>query len=70
MALAQPHGLEEPWQVISDEPTSLTTFEEYGWRFHIEEGFKDDKSGAFRLEECQLRDTGKLERERLADIGD
>ncbi len=62
VALAQPHGLEDPWQVVSDEPTSLMTFEEYGWRFQIEEGFKDDKSGAFRLEDSHLRDADKLER--------
>jgi len=62
VALAQPHGLEDPWQVVSDEPTSLTTFEEYGWRFQIEEGFKDNKSGGFRLEDSHVRDAGKLER--------
>lgn len=62
VALAQPHHVDDAWQVVSSEPTSITTFEEYGWRFHIEEFFLDDKSGAFQLEDSHLRDAGKLER--------
>ena len=60
--------------MVSSELTSLTTFEEYGWRFNIEEFFLDDKSGAFQadrpgrcrsvqdLEDSHLRDARKLER--------
>ena len=33
--------------VVSDEPTSLTTLDEYGFRFDIEENFLDDKSNGF-----------------------
>ena len=62
VAFAQPHDADDAWQVVSSEPTSLTTFEEYGWRFNIEEFFLDDKSGAFQLEDSHLRDAGKLER--------
>ncbi|WP_156103637.1 transposase [Deinococcus sp. YIM 77859] len=52
----------ELWQVVSDEPTSLETFAEYGQRFQIEEGFLDDKSGLFGLENSKLRDAASLER--------
>jgi hypothetical protein len=62
VTFAQPHDADDAWQVVSSEPTSLTTFEEYGWRFNIEEFFLDDKSGAFQLEDSHLRDAGKLER--------
>ena len=62
VALAKPYDLDDAWQVVSSEPTSITTFEEYGWRFQIEEFFLDNKSGAFGLEDSHLRDAGKLER--------
>jgi|GEM_PF-3149858 len=52
VSLIEADGREDVWQVVSDAPTSLTTFEEYGWRFHIKEGFKDDKSGAFLCALC------------------
>jgi hypothetical protein len=38
------------------------TFVEYGLRFDIEEGFKDDKSGAFQLESSKFRDAQALTR--------
>ncbi len=34
----------ELWYIVSDEPTTLQTFREYGLRFDIEESFLDDKS--------------------------
>ena len=44
LALAWPaNGQSDPWYVISDEPTDLDTFAEYGLRFDIEENFLDDK---------------------------
>ena len=48
--------------MVSDEPTGVETFAEYGERFQIEEGFLDDKSGLFGLEASRLRDAASLER--------
>ncbi len=62
VALGRPTDGPEQWQVASDEPTSLGTFAEYGERFQIEEGFLDDKSGLFGLEDSKLRDAASLER--------
>ena len=47
---------------MSDEPTGIKTFAEYGERFQIEEGFLDEKSGLFGLEASRLRDAASLER--------
>jgi hypothetical protein len=47
IALANPTDEDDPWYIISDEPTSLTTLAEYALRFDIKEGFLDDKSGGF-----------------------
>jgi hypothetical protein len=55
LALARPAGGTERWFVVSDEPTHLSTFDEYGLRFDIEENFLDDKSNGFQLESSQLR---------------
>ncbi|UBV42725.1 transposase [Deinococcus taeanensis] len=62
VALGRPSDGPEQWQVVSDEPTSINTFDEYGERFQIEEGFLDDKSGLFGLEDSKLRDALCLER--------
>lgn len=62
LALAKPHGVKEEWLIVSDEPTAVTTFDEYGLRFDIEEGFLDDKSGGFQLESSQIRSAEALER--------
>jgi hypothetical protein len=62
LALAKPHGVKEEWLIVSDEPTDVTTFDEYGLRFDIEEGFLDDKSGGFQLESSQIRSAEALER--------
>lgn len=62
VALGRPTDGPEQWQVASDEPTSLETFAEYGEGFQIEEGFLDDKSGLFGLEDSKLRDAATLER--------
>ncbi|GGL95496.1 hypothetical protein GCM10010840_36960 [Deinococcus aerolatus] len=48
--------------MVSDEPTSVETFAEYGERFQIEEGFLDEKSGLFELGDSRLRDAASLER--------
>jgi len=62
VALGRPMDGPEQWQVVSDEPTGPQTFAEYGERFQIEEGFLDDKSGLFGLEDSRLRDAASLER--------
>ncbi|MFB9995018.1 transposase [Deinococcus oregonensis] len=62
VALARPLDGPEQWQVVSDEPTSVETFAEYGERFQIEEGFLDEKSGLFGVEDSKLRDADSLER--------
>ena len=62
LALARPRGGTECWFVVSDEPTDLETFDEYGLRFDIEENFLDDKSNGFQLESSLLRSTDVLSR--------
>lgn len=64
LALAQvqtPQGWEE-WAILSDEPTSLKTLDEFGLRFDIEENFLDDKSAGFQLEASKIRDADALSR--------
>lgn len=55
------HGYEQ-WIIVSDDPTSLQTFDEYGLRFDLEENFLDDKSAGFQLEASELRRTDALSR--------
>lgn len=62
LALARPNGLRECWYVISDEPTDMETFTEYGVRFDIEENFLDDKSNGFQLESSLIRSAEALSR--------
>ena len=62
IALANPQEDEEPWYIISDAPTSLTTLDEYALRFDIEEGFLDDKSGGFQVEATKLDDAQAIAR--------
>jgi hypothetical protein len=62
VALAKPHGTKESWFIVSDEPTDLSTFDEYGLRFDIEENFLDDKSGAFQLEASLFRSANAISR--------
>jgi hypothetical protein len=62
LALARPRGGTECWFVVSDEPTDLETFDEYGLRFDIEENFLDDKSNGFQLESSLLRSAHILSR--------
>jgi hypothetical protein len=62
LALARPRGGTECWFVVSDEPTDLETFDEYGLRFDIEENFLDDKSNGFQLESSLLRSAHALSR--------
>jgi hypothetical protein len=55
------NGYEE-WAIVSDEPTDLKTFDEYGLRFDLEENFLDDKSAGFQLESSELRNVEALTR--------
>jgi hypothetical protein len=62
LALAKPHGTKEDWLIVSDQPTALSTFDEYGLRFDIEENFLDDKSSGFQLESSLIRSAEALSR--------
>lgn len=66
LALARSSDSNETWFVVSDEPTTLTTFDEYGLRFDIEENFLDDKSNGFQLEASLIRSPEALTRLCLA----
>jgi Transposase DDE domain len=62
LAVARHRDSHEWWYVISDEPTDMRTFEEYGLRFDIEENFLDDKSNGFQLESSLIRSAQALTR--------
>lgn len=62
LALGNLKGCQEEWLVASDQPTTLTTFDEYGLRFDIEENFLDDKSNGFQLESSLIRHADALGR--------
>jgi DDE family transposase len=62
LALARHSWTGEYWYIVSDEPTSVQTFTEYGRRFDIEESFLDDKSNGFQLESSLVRDADALTR--------
>lgn len=52
----------ELWVVVSDEPTTLQTFSEYGLRFDIEELFKDEQSSGWNLQKSEIRSVCDLSR--------
>jgi hypothetical protein len=52
----------EFWAVVSDEKTTLQTFQEYGLRFDIEENFLDDQSSGWNLQCSEIRDVCALSR--------
>ena len=62
IALANPEGDEDPWYIISEAPTDLTTLDEYALRFDIEETFLDDKSNGFQVEATRLDDPQAIAR--------
>ncbi len=62
IAIARHPQSKEFWIVVSSEPTSMITFEEYGLRFDIEENFLDDKSNGFQLEASLIRSADALNR--------
>ncbi len=53
---------DDPWFVVSDEPTGAKTLDEYGLRFDIEESFRDEKSGGYQIHTSQLATPDALER--------
>ena len=53
---------EEPWYIVSDEVTSVTTLDEYALRFDIEEEFLDNKSNGFEVESSKLSDPKAIRR--------
>ena len=52
----------ELWAVVSDEPTTLQTFQEYGLRFDIEETFLDDQSSGWNWQKSEIRSVTDLSR--------
>jgi hypothetical protein len=63
LALAQlDEPNQDPWLLVSDDFTDLTTFDEYGLRFDLEENFLDDKSNGFQVEASRLDTPAALER--------
>jgi hypothetical protein len=62
LAHAQTRNGYEEWAIVSDEPTDLHTFDEYGLRFDLEENFLDDKSAGFQIESSEIRDASMLSR--------
>lgn len=62
LALGRRQDGKEDWLVVSDEPTDVQTFAEYGLRFDIEENFLDDQSNGFQLESSRIRSAKALER--------
>ena len=53
---------DDPWFVVSDEPTDTKTLDEYGLRFDIEEAFLDEKSGGYQIHTSELAAPEPLER--------
>src|SRR5579859_2352452 len=51
---------DDPWFVVSDEPTDAKTLDEYGLRFDIEEAFRDEKSGGYQIHLSQLATSDAL----------
>jgi len=62
LALAKPNGTKDVWLIASDQITDVTTFDDYGLRFDIEENFLDDKSNGFQLESSLIRSADALSR--------
>jgi hypothetical protein len=57
-----PKGSAEAWYVLSDTAGGMEVFTDYACRFGIEEGFRDEKSGGFHLEDSGIRDEKMLEK--------
>jgi len=55
-------GADEPWYILSNDAASGEIFMEYALRFNIEEEFRDEKSGGFKLDKSRVEGTEALER--------
>jgi hypothetical protein len=62
LAVARPQSGNDVWYVLSDEPTDVTTLEEYGLRFDIYKIFLYYKSNGFQLESSRIRSAPALTR--------
>lgn len=62
LALANIKGSKEEWLIVSDQITSVESFDEYSLRFDIEENFLDDKSNGFQLASTLIRHAEALSR--------
>jgi hypothetical protein len=69
VAFGRNHINGECWAIVSDEPTSLHTFEEYGLRFDIValasrrvENFLNDQSNGWNVQKSELRSVCALSR--------
>ena len=65
LALGRPSGTREDWIIISNDPTTLETFDEYGQRFCIEENFLDDKSNGFCWAKSRITRPAAIDRQVL-----
>ena len=52
----------EFWAIVSNEKTTLQTFQEYGLRFDIEENFLDDQSNGWNVQKSEIRSVSALSR--------
>jgi hypothetical protein len=52
----------EFWAIVSDEKTTLQSFQEYGLRFDIEENFLDDQSNGWNVQKSEIRSVPALSR--------
>lgn len=52
----------EPWYIASDALATQQTLTDYGLRMDLDEAFRDDESGGFQLEACELTDVESLSR--------
>jgi hypothetical protein len=62
LALARDPLSGQLWMVVSDQPTTVQTFREYGERFQIEEELLDEKSNGFQLDRSEIRSVPALSR--------
>ena len=62
LALARHTSTGEDGDIVSEEPTTVHPFEEYGRRCDIEENCLDDKSHGFQLESSLVRAAAALTR--------
>ncbi|WP_250565111.1 transposase [Adonisia turfae] len=52
----------EFWAIVSDEKTTLQSFQDYGLRFDIEENFLDDQSNGWNVQKSEIRSVPALSR--------